>query len=216
MRKSEYEYVCTLLTLSCLAYKYRNNATLVPKIKQSSSSLWFLSSDLLSTQKITHNNDNIHSLVVTLIFLFDCFNLCCRNFYEMDAYTLHLAMAALVGASVVAVSAYYMHRKTLTQLLEFAKSVERERDDNSDAAESPHHVKRHGCAAARRCSSRRKGSGYYRRCSASLPDVTAISGHAVDGEERRNGPLHVDGIPAGLPRLHTLPEGMDLTNFSPE
>ncbi|KAH9736635.1 AMP deaminase [Citrus sinensis] len=125
----------------------------------------------------------------------------------MDAYTLHLAMAALVGASVVAVSAYYMHRKTLTQLLEFAKSVERERDDNSDAAESPHHVKRHGCAAARRCSSRRKGSGYYRRCSASLPDVTAISGHAVDGEERRNGPLHVDGIPAGLPRLHTLPEG---------
>ncbi|KAH7553860.1 hypothetical protein JRO89_XS12G0068200 [Xanthoceras sorbifolium] len=52
----------------------------------------------------------------------------------MDSYTLHLAMAALVGASFVAVSAYYMHRKTLTQLLEFAKSVERDRDENSDAA----------------------------------------------------------------------------------
>lgn len=135
----------------------------------------------------------------------------------MDAYTLHLAMAALVGASFVAVSAYYMHRKTLTQLLEFAKSVERERDDNSDASESPQHVKRHGGAtAARRGSSRRKGNGYYRRGSASLPDVTAISDHAVDGEEGRNGPLHVDGIPAGLPRLHTLPEGMDWRNFSPE
>jgi AMP deaminase len=38
----------------------------------------------------------------------------------MDAYALHLA--------VVAVSAYFMHRKTLTQLLEFAKTVERERE----------------------------------------------------------------------------------------
>ncbi|KAG6619496.1 hypothetical protein I3843_09G207500 [Carya illinoinensis] len=118
----------------------------------------------------------------------------------MDAYALHLAVAALMGASVVAVSAYYMHRKTLTQLLEFAKAVERERDENSDI-ESPHHLKK------RRAHPRRKGSGYYRRGSASLPDVTAISVGIDGSEERRNGPLHVDGIPAGLPRLHTLPEG---------
>lgn len=38
----------------------------------------------------------------------------------MDTYAMHLAMAALVGASVVAVSAFYMHRKTLNQLLELA------------------------------------------------------------------------------------------------
>lgn len=132
----------------------------------------------------------------------------------MDAYALHLAMAALVGASFVAVSAYYMHRKTLTQLLEFAKSVERERDDNNNSdADSPQHAKRY---AARRGSGRRKGNGYYRRGSASLPDVTAISGSAVDGEERRNGLFHVDGIPAGLPRLHTLPEGMAPSDFWPE
>ncbi|XP_062003474.1 AMP deaminase [Rosa rugosa] len=117
----------------------------------------------------------------------------------MESYAVHLAMAALVGASLVAVSAYYMHRKTLTQLLEFAKTVEREREreENSDGGgggDSPQHMKK------RKGHGRRKGGGYYRRGSASLPDVTAISG-GVDG----NG--MVDGIPAGLPRLHTLPEG---------
>lgn len=131
----------------------------------------------------------------------------------MDAYALHLAVAALVGASVVAVSAYYMHRKTLSQLLEFAKTVERdrEREDNSDLDSPQHQKKRRGH------HTRRKGSGYYRRSSASLPDVTEIAG-GVDGgvEERRsNGPLNVDGIPAGLPRLHTLPEGMALSDYSP-
>ncbi|KAF9680053.1 hypothetical protein SADUNF_Sadunf06G0080000 [Salix dunnii] len=122
----------------------------------------------------------------------------------MDAYALHLAMAALVGASFVAVSAYCMHRKTLTQLLELAKTVERERDDNSDdGGSSPQHLKK------RRSHGRTKGSnGYYnKRSSASLPDVTAISGGGIDGEEKRNGHvLYVEGIPAGLPRLHTLPE----------
>ncbi|KAK1563554.1 hypothetical protein Q3G72_029107 [Acer saccharum] len=117
-------------------------------------------------------------------------------------------MAALVGASFVAVSAYYMHRKTLTQLLEFAKSVERDRDENSDAEGMPpqqqHNIKKQTSSSARRGGQgRRKGSGYYRRGSASLPDVTAISGAGIDG----NGPLLLDGIPPGLPRLHTLPEG---------
>ncbi|GMY25524.1 AMP deaminase [Fagus crenata] len=123
----------------------------------------------------------------------------------MDAYALHLAVAALVGASVVAVSAYYMHRKTLTQLLEFAKTVERDETSDLESPQAVQHLKK------RRSHSRRKGSGYYRRGSASFPDVTAISGSGgggIDGEERRtNGPIHVDGIPVGLPRLHTLPEG---------
>lgn len=119
----------------------------------------------------------------------------------MDAYAMHLAMAALVGASFVAVSAYYMHRKTLNQLLEFAKTIEREREDFED--DSPQHLKKYAAADKRRNHARRKGSnGYYRRASTSLPDVTTISG-AGD----TNGHLHVDGIPLGLPRLHTLPEG---------
>lgn len=125
----------------------------------------------------------------------------------MDAYAVHLAMAALVGASFVAVSAYYMHRKTLSQLLEFAKAVERDREreeeeDEPGRGDSPQHYKKY--AEKRRNHGRRKSNGYYRRVSASLPDVTVISG-GPDGEEKRNGSL--DLIPAGLPRLHTLPEG---------
>ncbi|XP_061344639.1 AMP deaminase-like [Gastrolobium bilobum] len=115
----------------------------------------------------------------------------------MDAYAVHLAMAALVGASVVAVSAYYMHRKTLSQLLEFARTVEleREKDGASDGGDSPQHSKK------RRGGARRRGNSYNRRASASLPDVTVISG-GFDKEEK-----HVEGIPPGLPRLHTLREG---------
>ncbi|WJX43024.1 AMP deaminase [Trifolium repens] len=116
----------------------------------------------------------------------------------MDAHAVHLAMAALFGASIVAVSAYYMHRKTLTQLLEFARTVELE--GGSDGGDSPRR---------RRGGSKRRGNGSYRRGSGSLPDVTALSG-GVDG----NGLLHVEGIPAGLPRLQTLPEGKAANNGS--
>jgi AMP deaminase len=109
-----------------------------------------------------------------------------------------------------------MHRKTLTQLLEFAKTVERERerDDSSDGGgSSPQNLKKS------RSHGQRKGSNghYNKRGSASLPDVTAISGGGIDGEEKRNGQvLYVEGIPAGLPRLHTLLEGMIMPDFSPE
>ncbi|KAJ1416237.1 Metal-dependent hydrolase [Sesbania bispinosa] len=126
----------------------------------------------------------------------------------MDAHAVHLAMAALVGASVVAVSAYYMHRKTLAQLLEFARTVERERDGGgSDGVDSPLHSK------SRRGGARRRGNSSYRRGSASLPDVTAISG-GLGGEEKQNGPLHVEGIPAGLPRLQSLREGKSANSGS--
>lgn len=109
----------------------------------------------------------------------------------MDAHAVHLAMAALFGASIVAVSAYYMHRKTLTELLEFARTVEPEGD--SDGGER------------RRGGSKRRngGGGGYRRGSGSLPDVTAIAG-GVEG----NGLMHDEGIPVGLPRLQTLREGI--------
>ncbi|XP_028760924.1 AMP deaminase-like [Neltuma alba] len=119
----------------------------------------------------------------------------------MDTYALHLAVAALVGASVVSMSAYYMHRKTLTQLLEFAKTVDKDREkDDVSSGDSPQHFKR------RRSRAKRKGSGCYRRDSASSPDTMAISGWK-DGEEKRNGTMLVNGVPDGLPRLHMLGEG---------
>ncbi|KAL7095300.1 hypothetical protein ACP275_10G015100 [Erythranthe tilingii] len=135
----------------------------------------------------------------------------------MDAYSLHLAMAALVGASFVAVSAYYMHRKTLNQLLEFAKSIERDRED---AAAGEGSADDDAEERLKKYPSRRRGKGnggYYRRGSASSPDVTAFSGGG-EGElrEKRNAPVRVDSIPAGLPRLHTLPEGHLIRPTSPK
>ncbi|XP_074568208.1 putative AMP deaminase isoform X2 [Curcuma longa] len=139
----------------------------------------------------------------------------------MDAYALHLAVAALVGASVVAVSAYYMHRKTLSQVLDFARSVERERDRRrgsslEDDGDEPRRWRRG------QYGPRRKSPGYYRRVggSVSLPDVTAAA--KMDGEEEEalegqvlvtNEPFLVEEdqkgypIPEGLPRLQTVPEG---------
>ncbi|KAG9134139.1 hypothetical protein Leryth_004822 [Lithospermum erythrorhizon] len=101
----------------------------------------------------------------------------------METSVAHLAMAALVGASLVAVSAYYMHRKTLNQLLEFAKSIETF-DDKEDGEFEKRRRRKRGSA------------GGYRRGTASLPDVSAVTGYD-----------EVDYIPAGLPRLHTLAEG---------
>ncbi|XP_024962270.1 AMP deaminase-like isoform X2 [Cynara cardunculus var. scolymus] len=119
----------------------------------------------------------------------------------MDAYTLHLAMAALVGASFVAVSAYYMHRKTLNQLLEFAKTVEKEREEGEDDL-LQHYRKSVHPSVEKPLQRRNQGgrrNGFYRRASSSLPDVTSISGGGGAHDE--------DAIPPGLPRLHTLPEG---------
>ncbi|GAA0150326.1 deaminase [Lithospermum erythrorhizon] len=101
----------------------------------------------------------------------------------METSVAHLAMAALVGASLVAVSAYYMHRKTLNQLLEFAKSIETF-DDKEDGEFEKRRRRKRGSA------------GGYRRGTASLPDVSVVTGYD-----------EVDYIPAGLPRLHTLAEG---------
>ncbi|CAD5185236.1 unnamed protein product [Musa acuminata subsp. malaccensis] len=140
----------------------------------------------------------------------------------MSAYALHLAMAALVGASFVAVSAYYVHRKTLAQLLELARAVDRDRDGGADG-EGDGTFRR---GPSLRHGGRRKGPGYYRRGagSVSLPDVmAAVDGEEEDEEERVqrrrpvvNGPFLGDAdevalrgfpIPPGLPRLQTVPEG---------
>ncbi|KAI3988957.1 hypothetical protein MKX01_016528 [Papaver californicum] len=141
----------------------------------------------------------------------------------MEAYALHMAMAALVGASFVAVSAYYMHRKTLNQLLEFAKSVEKDRengdttiitDDEEDDKNVEEEKRFNNKKYVEKRNNRRKGggNGYYRRVSNSLPDVTKINGGADEKLINGGGRLDmIDGrIPPGLPRLRKLPEGQPL------
>ncbi|GAB4841657.1 hypothetical protein Ancab_022379 [Ancistrocladus abbreviatus] len=134
----------------------------------------------------------------------------------MDAYALHLTVAALVGASFVAFSAYYTHRKTLSQLLEFAKALERERQKEDAEEEAlPQPVKRSNAADKRRSRVRRKSMSNDRSFSDSKPDGKTISAEN-NGEGKRNDPVAANRNPAGLPRIHTLPEGMLLVDFSPE
>ncbi|WCJ26414.1 hypothetical protein M5689_008231 [Euphorbia peplus] len=92
----------------------------------------------------------------------------------MDAYTVHLAMAAVVRAPLVAILGYYMHRKTLNKLLEFAKTVEGGRDGDSDV-ESPQHLKKHG--------GRRKIGRYYRHARGLFP----MSRRFLEWREMRSG-----------------------------
>ncbi|KAK9127442.1 hypothetical protein Syun_016239 [Stephania yunnanensis] len=135
----------------------------------------------------------------------------------MDSYTLHLAMAALVGASFVAVSAYYVHRKTLRELLEFAKAVERQREghdggeeaDSARAGDSPQHHFRRSAEKKRNHSRRHRRAS----ASASAPDVVAMAATSTVGDaagDDRNFP-----IPAGLPRLQTLREGQSVGRIAP-
>ncbi|GAB2228716.1 hypothetical protein Droror1_Dr00022839 [Drosera rotundifolia] len=152
------------------------------------------------------------------------------------AYTLHVAMAALVGASLVAVSAYYMHRKTLSQLLDFAKSIEQKQIHNHDHSSSSlteededdvqvsvrrqQFLKRSATAVDKVRKKKQQGGQYkniesFRRFSASLPDVTtATEREGGGGDERRNGPVVVESVPAGLPRLQPLPEGRAVNRTS--
>ncbi|KAI4325600.1 hypothetical protein MLD38_030982 [Melastoma candidum] len=39
----------------------------------------------------------------------------------METYKLHMAVAALAGASLVAVSTYYIHQRTVSDFFEFVK-----------------------------------------------------------------------------------------------
>lgn len=153
----------------------------------------------------------------------------------MDEYAVHLAIAAIAGASVVAISAYFMHRKTLAQILEFARSMEKERDrvkekdakENSTLLEESagnaggmYHYKRRNHLSRRRIA--------IGRTSASLPDVTvARKMNGTEGEERGIGSdaevvstemVFKDddddddyykgmGVPPGLPKVQTFPKG---------
>ncbi|KAK1376843.1 AMP deaminase [Heracleum sosnowskyi] len=104
----------------------------------------------------------------------------------MDIYVLHLAMAALIGALFVAVSVYYMDRKTLTQLLEFAKTMNRDRDRNIRDSDFEEESLLNKYSDKRRQGNRRDSG---------------------DGNGNVNGSIFVDDIPPGLPKLHTVPEG---------
>lgn len=132
----------------------------------------------------------------------------------MDLYSssaLHLVMATLVGASVVAASAYYVHKRTVDQLLEFKRRIDEERQDEPE----------HRVAKKRPPRYQTKTCG---RNSSSMPDFTAARGLEFHNDELRKNWYTYEGgirvvdhrrgsfanlmtIPSGLPRLQTRREG---------
>ncbi|PIA32337.1 hypothetical protein AQUCO_04500143v1 [Aquilegia coerulea] len=133
-------------------------------------------------------------------------------------YGIHMAMAALVGASFVAVSAYYMHRKTLTQLLDFAKTIEQQRQrrerytgfDDDDDDEEEEEVEEQYININNYIQNRRRNNGerrQYHSISNSLTDSRLITN--FEDKEDRNLP-----IPVGLPPLRKFPEGHSFRSAS--
>lgn len=122
----------------------------------------------------------------------------------MEPNIYQLALAALFGASFVAVSGFFMHFKALNLVLERGK----ERKENPDGDDSQNQT-----LVRRRSQVRRKGNDQYGRSPASIPDSTPFSdggggGGSGSGDAgRSNGHVYVDEIPPGLPRLHTPSEG---------
>ncbi|KAL3717026.1 hypothetical protein ACJRO7_008583 [Eucalyptus globulus] len=127
----------------------------------------------------------------------------------MATYRLHLAMAALAGASVVAVSTYYMHQKTVIEFLGFINTVGREKYKEVAGSETglPARPKR------RRSNGRRKLKEL-RRTMSSPPIVDA---HEIDhrvGKPKSSD--RVEGIPIKNSKLHAFSEVMAMSDFSPE
>ena len=138
-----------------------------------------------------------------------------------SSYKLQLAVAALVGASAAAASAYYLHCRAVAQL---GGDIVR---SSAAAAKSSRQRRRQRDAASKPPPPRRAAAG-----SASLPDLSSIyatggvaRGYPVGvGEEYDDddgegvGPYGDDDalaaaaacmqIPKGLPRLQVGPEGM--------
>lgn len=127
----------------------------------------------------------------------------------MTTYRFHLAMAALAGASFVAVSTYYMHQKTVIEFLGFINTLGRVKLREAAGPEtcSPPRQRR------RRSSGRRK-LRELRRTVSSPPVVDARD--IDDGAGRPKSSDRVEGIPIRNSKLHTLSEGMAMSDFSPE
>lgn len=95
-------------------------------------------------------------------------------------------MAALLGASFAAISAYYMHHKTLSQLIEFTQSIDRNKDKKK----------------------RRDRS--YQRLTKGSTGAGDDTDEEVDGGflEEDVAALRAQYLPSSLPRLNLIHPGM--------
>ncbi|KAF8032039.1 hypothetical protein BT93_D1059 [Corymbia citriodora subsp. variegata] len=127
----------------------------------------------------------------------------------MTTYKFHLAIAALAGASLVAVSTYYMHQKTVIEFLDFINTSGRVKLKEVAGPETCSRPR----PKRRRSNSRRKLKEM-RRTMSSPPVVDACE--IDDGARKSKGSDRVEGIPIMNSKLHALSEGMAMSDFSPE
>ncbi|XP_020583204.1 uncharacterized protein LOC110026567 [Phalaenopsis equestris] len=119
----------------------------------------------------------------------------------MSAFPFHMAIAALAGASVAAFSSYYLHRRSLAELLEFALAIERSRGgteaDSSSSGGRQVNLRKEKQRRGATVNGRRRRKLAGRKCSmAELGDglVDENDGEMVRKEK-------------GLSRIERLPGG---------
>ncbi|XP_078435283.1 AMP deaminase, putative / myoadenylate deaminase [Wolffia australiana] len=125
----------------------------------------------------------------------------------MDDYVLHMAMAALVGASIVAISAYSMHRKTLEQVLEYARRERsrrkvRNRGPDEDNFEEDENSELDCPSPPAKFDKREHRS----QRSSALADVNLVNG-SFNGDVDKVEDSKSLSFPPQLPRLQIHPEG---------
>lgn len=152
--------------------------------------------------------------------------------------SLQLAMAALVGASLMAISAFFIHKRSVDQVLDRLITIRRnsllkEKEKETVAVDDKNHDEdeEHGSDGELILIDRKILVSHsldddtaipsYRRMSSSMPNVVLINDW-FDEESMRFGlgshreDNNLNFIPLGLPPLHTVPrQGDDKTlNYS--
>ena len=150
--------------------------------------------------------------------------------------SLQLAMAALVGASLMAISAFFIHKRSVDQVLDRLITIRRNShlkeketetvvvdDNNHDEDEEDGSDGGLILIDRKTCVSRSWGDDTaipsYRRMSSSMPNAV-LSNDWFDEESMRFGPgfhredNNLNVIPSGLTPLHTVPrQGITYVSF---
>ncbi|KAI0519266.1 hypothetical protein KFK09_006708 [Dendrobium nobile] len=133
----------------------------------------------------------------------------------MGDFPLHMAMAALAGASVAAFSSYYLHRRALAQLLEFALAVERRRGgcdtDSSSGGVRQLNLRKEKQRRSVEIPGRRRRKVAGKRGSVGEGGSGAVDEKDGDTVRKERGLSRIESLPGG-----TYESAHALSDFSPD